>query len=104
MSARSGCSHAGVSGACTTQSGGAAAWPLCGSDHQRRDVLAVVAHRTGALALLERERARAGCSEESDRLVERALADHRAGQRVGVRVPLDPEHPAVVRVGTPAVE
>ena len=62
-------------------------------DHDRRDVLAVVPHRTGALAVVERQCAARINGEERGRLVPRALSDHRTRQRVGARVPLDRDHP-----------
>ena len=73
-------------------------------DHERRDVLAVVPHRTGTLAVFERERPVTTGGEERRGVVQRALADHRAGQRVGVRVPLDLEHPVGARIAAPALE
>jgi hypothetical protein len=74
-----------------------------GGDHDRRDVLAVVSHWAGAFAVVECQRAVRIGGKERGRVVQRALADHRSHQRVGVRVPLDRDHP-VTRVPTPALE
>ena len=75
-----------------------------GGDHQRRHVLTVVSHRTRALAVLERQRPAPATDEEGGGVVERTLADHRAPQRLGVRVPLDPGHPAAACVDAAAIE
>ena len=78
--------------------------PVCGGDDQRRHVLAVVAHRAAALTLLEPQPTVTLGREEGDGLVQRPLAEHRARQRLGVRVPGELQHTTAASVGAAAIE
>ncbi len=74
-----------------------------GGDRQGGNMLAVVSHGAGALAVVERQLA-AVLDKERGGLIQRPFAQNRAGQRVGVRVPRDLQDPVAVRIAAPPLE